>query len=205
MQSYLQIQSMIIRLPLVLSIFASCTAAWGAGLQASGDDSADIDLLINARLQLRAGDIRQAEGSTRDFLQKHPTSAQGHFFLGFILFREAQAKAAVTATQEKARLSLAEYTEGAKYRQPSSLDLKIVALDYVLFDDFAHADKWLTHSLTLNSKDAEAWYYLGRIKYSENKFPEAVQSFEQCLKADPQYVRAEEEKKKALAAESTAH
>jgi tetratricopeptide (TPR) repeat protein len=186
-------------------ILASCIGLSGAAPQAPSDESADIDLLINARMQLRDGKVDLAQESTQDFLRKHPASAQAHFLLGFILFRKAQAKAAVGLTQEQAKASLAEYTEGAKYRNPSSLDLKIVALDYVLLESFEDADKWLSRSLAWNPKDPEAWYYMGRIKYSENKLPEAAQAFEQCLRLDPQYTKAEAGRKQAVAAESAAH
>ena len=177
--------------------FVLLAAASGLAAQTSTDDSADINLLINARLQIRDGKIDQADETTREFLTKHPESGQAHFLLGFILFKEAQQHAAVDSTQEKARLSLAEYTEGAKYQKPSSLDLKIVALDYVLLGDMADADTWLTRSLSWNPKDAEAWYDLGRIKESEKNFPEAEQAFEQSVKLDPLNTKAEEARKRA--------
>lgn len=193
---------MTIRLVFAAAIFISCL---GAAPQAPSDESVDIDLLVNARMQLRDGKLDVAEQSTHDFLEKHSASAQGHFLMGFIFFKKAQAKAAVDLTQEQAKASLAQYTEGARYRQPSSLDLKIVALDYVLLESFEDADKWLSQSLAWNPKDAEAWYYLGRIKSSEKKLPQAVQAFDQCLKLDPLYTKAEEAKKKALADEAAAH
>jgi Flp pilus assembly protein TadD len=181
---------MRIRFWLAVTLLGSCLAL-------CADESADIDLLINARLQIRNGDLEQAEQSTRDFVAKHPESAQAHFLLGFIFFREGQTKAETTATQEKVRLSLAEYTEGAKHHAPSSLDLKIVALDYVLLGDFADADRWLTRSLNWNPKDAEAWYDLGRIKDSENDYSAAIQAFDRCLQLDPQYTHAADAKKRA--------
>ncbi len=91
-----------------------------------------------------------------------------------------------------AKASLAEFTEGAKYHDPSAFDLKIVALDYVLFGDYMDADKWLTRSLELNPKDSQGWYYLGRAKYNENRFQQAIQAFENCLKLEPKNVRAED-------------
>src|SRR5437667_264686 len=96
-------------------------------------------------------------------------------------------------TQEvTAQASLAEYTEGAKFRDPGAFDLKIVALDYVLLGDYVDADKWLTRSVEWNSKDSEGWYYLGRAKYNENRFEEAIHAFEQCLKLDAKNVKAED-------------
>src|SRR5438105_15155245 len=91
-----------------------------------------------------------------------------------------------------AKASLEEFTAGAKYRTPSAADLKIVALDYVLLVDYPDADKWLTKMLEWAPDDSEGWYYLGRTKYNENRFAEAIRAFQQCLKLDPQNVKAED-------------
>jgi Flp pilus assembly protein TadD len=40
--------------------------------------------------------------------------------------------------------------------------------------------------------DAQGWYYLGRTKYNENRFAEAISAFEQCLKVEPKNVKAED-------------
>jgi len=194
--------SMTGRFSLAAALLAGCGAVCVGAPQAGSDDAADIDTLISARMQVRSGNLEQAEQTTREFLQKHPASAQAHFLLGFILFKEGQAKADVALTQEKCRASLVEYTTGAKDHPPSSLDLKIVALDYVLLGDFADADKWLSQSLGWNPRDPEAWYYLGRIKYSEKMFPAAVGAFDQALRLDPKNGEAEAGRKLALAGEN---
>ncbi len=130
---------------------------------------------------LRSGDSKTAEQMTRQYLRAHPNSADAHFLLGLILFRE-----------QRATDSLAEYTTGAKERQPSAYDLKIVALNYGILKDFLDADKWLTKSLDWNPKDSEGWYYLGRIKYNSNRFDEAIAAFQKCLALDPGNVKAED-------------
>jgi len=53
----------------------------------------------------------------RSYLAVHPDSADGHFLLGLILFK-----------QGKPAESLSEYTEGAKRHDPGAADLKIVAI-----------------------------------------------------------------------------
>jgi tetratricopeptide (TPR) repeat protein len=187
-----------------LFLAAALTAGLcGAAGQAGGDDSSDIGVLINARMAVRSGNLDQAEEGTRVYLQKHPESAQAHYLLGFILFKEGQAKADPAQTQEKCKASLAEYTEGAKDHPPSSLDLKIVALDYVLLGSFTDADKWLSQSLARNPRDPEAWYYLGRIKYSEKQYREAVGAYDQAIRLDPLDKKAEEARKVAIADEAS--
>jgi tetratricopeptide (TPR) repeat protein len=160
---------------------------------------------------LQKGLVSQAEKATRDFLRKHPDSAQGHYLLGYILFDEVREKyvgeeqkqgesfhysdavpAPLAAIRDaKARESLAELSAGARYHAPSAVDLKIVALDYLLLSDEPSAEKWLTASVTLNPQDAQAWYYLGRTKYSQTKYAGAIEAFEHCLKLDPKNVTAE--------------
>jgi len=103
----------------------------------------------------------------------------------------AQRESGARSREENARASLAEFTEGAKYERPSASDLKVVALDYVLLGSYADASKWLTQAVAENPKDAEAWYYLGRAKYNENRFEEAIRAFEQCLELEPRNVKAQ--------------
>jgi tetratricopeptide (TPR) repeat protein len=168
--------------------------------------------LAPARSFLQQGMLNEAEATTRNHLQVHADSADAHFLLGFILFREVQAKWQGTGEKDsealrynsgdlsgslvayrdaKVKESLAEFTAGAKYHAPSSFDLKIVALDYLLLKDYMDADHWLTRSLHLDPRDAQAWFYLGRTKYSESRFPEAIEAFAQCLKLEPRNIQAE--------------
>lgn len=167
--------------------------------------------LVEAKSLLDQGKTADADRLVRDYLATHPNSAEAHFLRGYILFRQIQASSetmdrshrelykeqGIPATdagfQERAaKDSLGEFTEGAKYRKPTAFDLKIIALDYVVLGDYVDADKWLTHSLQWNPKDSDGWYWLGRAKYSENRFEEAAQSFEQCLKAEPKSVKVED-------------
>lgn len=178
------------------------------------------DLLSDAKSLFQQGKFTEADRAVRQYLGEHPDSPDGHFLLGHILFREIQAQAALEiqfpsqahgprghasamgstpsdvavpkATRELAKASLAEFTVGAKFHDPSAADLKIVALDYVLLGDYPDADKWLTKMLEWAPNDSEGWYYLGRAKYNENRFAEAISAFQQCLKLDPQNVKAED-------------
>lgn len=178
------------------------------------------DLLSDAKSLFRQGKFTEADRAVREYLQSHPNSADGHFLLGHTLFREIQAQAVLGVqfpsqahgpmsstrpmgstssdapipkfAQELAKASLAEFTAGAKFHDPSAADLKIVAFDYVLLGDYFDADRWLTKMLEWAPDDSEGWYHLGRTKYNENRFAEAVSAFQQCLKLDPQNVKAED-------------
>jgi Flp pilus assembly protein TadD len=137
--------------------------------------------LSRARALLDSGSVTQAEQAARSYLQGHSNSPDAHFLLGLILFKAVKAKE-----------SLVEYTEGAKYRDPSPYDLEIVALDYILLRDYMDADNWLSQSLKRSPNNPEGWYYLGRTKYNENRFEEAVRAFQECLKQEPRNVKAED-------------
>lgn len=167
--------------------------------------------LAEAKSFLQKGLLIEAEKTTRQFLQSHADSAEGHYLLGYILFDEIREKyvgeeekegenfryndsvdASLAATRDaKARESLAELSAGARYRVPSALELKTVGLDYLLLKDLPSAEKWLTASVALNPQDAQAWFYLGRTKYSETKYAGAIEAFAHCLKIDPENVVAE--------------
>ena len=88
------------------------------------------DPLETARSDANQGKLAEAETEVRKFLKSQGDSAKGHFLLGYLLFR-----------QQKARESLAEMTEGAKYQRPSAGDLRGWR-HYVLLSDYGDADKW---------------------------------------------------------------
>jgi len=165
--------------------------------------------LAEVRSLLEKGNTSEADRLVRQYLQTHPDSADAHFLLGHILFREIQSEARLETPLEgvqvlgagvppakhgkdKARASLAEFTAGAKFHGPSAADLKIVALDYILLGDYVDADKWLTKMLAWTPNDADGWYLLGRTKYNENRFAEAVDAFQRCLKLDLKNLKAED-------------
>jgi Flp pilus assembly protein TadD len=137
--------------------------------------------LDEARSLVRTGDLSHAEAALSRYLEQHPSSAEAHFLLGYVFFRE-----------QKARESLAAYTAGAQWQRPSADDLRVVASDYILLNDLADADKWFTEVTAQRPVDAEAWYLLARTKYNENRFEEAITSFEHVLALRPQDVSAED-------------
>ena len=194
-----------------LSSLAKVPAASGQSSMspATAPSESGDALLADAHALLEKGSINEADRLARQYLQTHPDSADGHFLLGHVLFREIQTDATAgtqlegakilqanpkdgTFISEKARASLAEFTAGAKYHDPNAADLETVALDYVLLGDYVDADKWLTKMLEWTPNDADGWYLLGRTKYNENRFAEAVSAFQQSLKLDPQNVKIED-------------
>ena len=172
--------------------------------------SKSLDLnFAKAESLIEKGQLDEAEAAIRQDLKTAPGSGTAHFLLGYILYKEIQTqakrtdpnpnaiystptKSLVELSEKKAKESLAEFTAGARYRTPSAFDLKIVAMDYILLGDSIDADKWMTRSLEWNPTDSDGWYQLGRTKYNENRFAEAIEAFKKCLAIDTTNIRAEE-------------
>jgi len=138
------------------------------------------EALAEPRALLAEGKLAKAEAALHIYLNEHPASAEAHFLLGYVLFRE-----------QRPTESLAEFTAGACVRRPKGDELKTVASDYVLLKDYADADKWFTEVTVESPGDADAWYLLGRTKYNKNEFVDAISSFERALALRPKYIEAE--------------
>jgi Flp pilus assembly protein TadD len=147
----------------------------------TGHAQSSAEPLQQARALIAADKLPDAEVALCTYLKENPSSAEAHYLLGDVLFRE-----------QKPRESLAEFTTGAKFTRPEATELKTVASDYVLLGDFADADKWFSEVTAATPNDAEAWYLLGRTKYNENRFAEAVTSFERVLAIRPKDIQAED-------------
>jgi tetratricopeptide (TPR) repeat protein len=157
-----------------------CMLAVGISCAIAGDCQQSADPVAQARALLAEGKLAQSEAALRAYLSSHPASAEAHFVLGSVLFRET-----------KPVESLAEFTAGARTSRPTADELKIVASDYVLLHDYADADTWFSEVTAESPNDALAWYLLGRTRYNESRYSEAVSSFERALALHPNYVEAE--------------
>lgn len=141
---------------------------------------AQPDPLAQARSHLQAGEIAESESILRTFIDTHPENADGHFLIGYVLFRE-----------QKPKESLAAFTAGAKFRRPRADELKIVAADYVMLSDYIDADKWFSQVVAEAPGDSDAWYLLGRTKYNESQYQSAIDALQHALTLRPKYVEAE--------------
>jgi len=147
--------------------------------QQSPAQTADAPL-EQARKSLQTGDFAKANATLKSYLADHINSAEAHFLLGHTLF-----------LQQKPTESLEQYTAGARSQRPSPDDLKIVSFDYILLGDYTDADKWLSAVVAETPQDAHAWYLLGRAKYNENRFADAIDSFTHALRLKPRDVKSE--------------
>jgi len=145
-----------------------------AQVEAAGSTLQGIQKLIDA------GEFKQAASTLGTFLKSDQDSAKAHAMLAYCMLRMDDPKG-----------SLAEYTRSAALARPDSADLQNVAKDYALLNDIPDADHWMTLAVRMDPKDAEAWYGLGRIRYTQQRFQDAADCFERALVLDPHSVKAE--------------
>lgn len=137
-------------------------------------------LLMEAKALLNLGEPNAAEPVVRTFLlQQDSKSAPALYLLGYILQRE-----------NKPRESLEAFTRAATIASPRPEDLRLVALDYVLLEDYIDAIHWLTRAVADDPRNAEAWYDLGRAQMHQGNFVESEQDFKQSLALSPSNAKA---------------
>ncbi len=160
-----------------ISLLMACLPARPANAQSTALEPVELS---TARNLLSQNKLAEAEQTLRSYLASHLAEANARYLLAFTLFRE-----------NKPGESLAEYTHAAQLQTPTPEELRHVALDYVLMNDYADAEKWLTRVVTAAPNDGESWYDLGRVKATENRFSEAVECFNKALALTPHLVKAE--------------
>jgi tetratricopeptide (TPR) repeat protein len=138
-----------------------------------------IALRMKAKCFVKLSRFVEADAALRASLSLEPRSAETLYLLGFVLQRENQPAA-----------SLGIFTQAAALAPPQSDDLKLVALDYILLDDYRDGIQWLQQALTLNANNAEGWYDLGRAHMHQGQFDEAIHAFKRSLSIVPQNAKA---------------
>jgi tetratricopeptide (TPR) repeat protein len=164
------------RLLILLTIVICLGSSMAEGQAAPPDFSAPLS---EARGLVGRGDYAGADAELRTLLKAAPELPEAHFLLGFALLHE-----------QKPAESLAEYTQGAKFRAPGPEELLGVALDYIQLKDLPDAEKWLTAAAKSAPERPLIWYLLGRTQYEEKHGGNAERSLLTCLRLDPQHLRA---------------
>jgi tetratricopeptide (TPR) repeat protein len=136
--------------------------------------------LANARRLMESGRFKEAEAALRSYITTDSRSGPARYMLAYTLLRQNEPKQ-----------SLEEYTRAAAVQTPSAEDLKNVGQAYVLLDDYTDAGKWMSRAVEMDGNDPEIWYSLGRLRYSEQKYPEAAECFQRTLAQGPKSVKAE--------------
>ena len=125
--------------------------------------------------------LSQKESELRAAITAQPNSAELLYALALVLRQETRPKE-----------SLEIYTESARLRKPTADELRSVALDYVLLDDFEDAIHWLELASQMEPRNVDVLYALGRCYYSKGRFMDAGRIFQRVLTIAPQHLKAEE-------------
>jgi Tfp pilus assembly protein PilF len=157
----------------------SAAASLFASVESASPGTTDA-LVYEAKSLVHLENFAAGENALRKYLTLHPDSDEAMYFLGFILHRE-----------NKPSESLEVYTKAAARKPPTGDDLKIVALDYVLLNDYADAIKWLEKAVQLDATNKDAWYYLGRAYYTKGLLEPARKAFETVLALDSRDAKTE--------------
>jgi tetratricopeptide (TPR) repeat protein len=136
-------------------------------------------LLQAAKARIHEQDYLSAQSDLAGFIAAHPQSEDALYLLSFVYFRRNLPKQSLQAANQAAAI-----------KQPQPDDLKIVALDYSLLGDFDSAARYLEIARKMDPKNVEVLYYLGRARYQQNRFDEAIVAFRSVLAIDPLHVKA---------------
>lgn len=145
--------------------------------QATEERAADA-LLMEGRSLVNVDDFAGAEQVLKAYLAQNLRSAPALYLLGYVLQRE-----------NKPKESLEVFTKAAAIRRPLASDLRIVALDYVLIDDYPDAIRWLNKAVEEDPRNADAWYDLGRSQMNQGNFVAAEKAFDRVLSILPHDVK----------------
>jgi Flp pilus assembly protein TadD len=129
---------------------------------------------------VRDGKFAQADAILRPLIAAEPKAAEPRYLLAYALLRE-----------DKPAESLKEYTSAATLRAPTASELRSVALDYVLLKALPDADRWMSRALAMDTNDAETWYAMGRLRYTQGRYGDALTCFEKTLALNPRSVKGE--------------
>jgi Flp pilus assembly protein TadD len=137
-------------------------------------------LLLEGKALANLERFNEADVALTRYASEHPDSADALYMLGYVLNRE-----------DKAAESLKTYTRAAQLSTPKSEDLKVVATDYVLLNDYPDAIRWMRQAIEFDPKNEQAWYGLGRCYYSQSAFVDAEKAFRYALKLDGRDLKAQ--------------
>jgi Flp pilus assembly protein TadD len=149
----------------------------GSNPAATMDSASSV---AEAKKLMSSGHFQEAESILRSNLAKDDRFADTRYLLAYALLRQNHPKEA-----------LEQYTLAAALQTPTASELNDVAKTYVLLEDYPDADKWLARSLEMNPKDPETWYSLGRLRFTEQRFADALDCFKRALELAPTSAKVE--------------
>lgn len=136
-------------------------------------------LLFQGKCLANLSKFEDAGNVLSKYLVQHSNSDDARYLLAYVRFR-----------QNRPRESLDLMNAASKLKPPSADDLKVGALDYVLLSDYTDAGRYLEEALRIAPDNIEARYHLGRVRYQQNRFDDAITAFRDVLRLDPHNTKA---------------
>jgi len=180
---------------ILLGIFASgaaCSAMAQTAAKQTQTAQSSEPIMIATDVPGQASLVAM-EAELRRNLELHPDAAPTLYRLGQVLRQE-----------DKPKESLETYTQAARVQKPDAEELRSVALDYVLLDDYPDAIHWLEIAASLDSSNVEVLYSLARCLYTQGEFHKAEALYLRVLQIKPDHLKAEENLGLAYDAENRA-
>jgi len=158
--------------------FAEAAKAF-ASIATNHPKTSDAQLYL-AKSLINTERFSEAEAVLRQHIAIAPASHDGFYLLAYALFRQGRAKE-----------SLQIYQSAANLKAPAPDDLKIIGLNYALLDNYDRSADYLERSHAADPANTETLYFLGRARYMQNRFAEALTAFQEVLRRDPRHVKAQ--------------
>jgi tetratricopeptide (TPR) repeat protein len=168
------------RFPIVLGPLACVTASVVLAQMPAKVESPAEQVMI-AEPAPEQSFLAETESRLRRDLELHPDSAATLYRLGLVLRQE-----------NKPKESLETYTLAARQQKPDAEQLRSVALDYVLLNDYSDAIRWLQTALSFEPRNVDVLYSLARCLYTRGEYHEAEALYLRVLQIKPEYLKAEE-------------
>jgi tetratricopeptide (TPR) repeat protein len=128
-----------------------------------------------------AASLAEREQTLRRAVAEQPQASDPLYELALVLRQE-----------RKINESLDAYTRAAALRKPTAEQLRSVAIDYVLLNDYEDAIRWLQVAVRMEPRNTDVLYALGRCYYSKQSFADAGTVYQAILAIDPHNLKAEE-------------
>jgi tetratricopeptide (TPR) repeat protein len=161
-------------------LVCACASAASAQTPANPRPPVDPASISSEEVHLSPA-LAAEEAGLRHESELHPDSADTLYKLALVLRQE-----------NKPRESLDTYTRAAKLKKPDAGQLRSVALDYLLLNDYPDAIHWLEAAASLDPHDVEVLYSLARCYYTQSEFHKAEGMYLRVLAIQPEHLKAEE-------------
>jgi tetratricopeptide (TPR) repeat protein len=128
---------------------------------------------------IRNQQFQELEPLIRDYLQTNPSSAWGHYVLGYTLFGLHRIGDSITALAKSLQLNVKNADAH-----------RLLGRNLMLIGRFDVAQMELEQAKMLSPQRAEIRYDLGKIHSAQDNYPPAKRELEEAIRLDPSYMEA---------------